>query len=255
MKVPPKGMVRYESSAKPPKNDGGGRATTLAVGEEGGGGATTKAIGEEGGGGQVTTLALGEEGSGGGRATTEAVGEEGGSGGGGRATTMAVGEEGGSGGGGGGRITTMAVGEEGGTPGPRPDVTTLAVGEEGSAKPPKFTEKVTTLLSDKKINAESNDYKAYGRTLPGHAAPLFGQQFKFGKAEAVKLSKAITTNYEPAAQKKVLKEIHARSESSQAKGTVALTRDGAAELNKLAKKLGLDLHFSFNQPRPIHPVG
>ena len=36
MKVPPKGMVRYESSAKPPK-DTGGRMTTLALGEEGGG--------------------------------------------------------------------------------------------------------------------------------------------------------------------------------------------------------------------------
>lgn len=214
MKVPPKGMVRYESAAKPPKADTGGRMTTLALGEEGSGGA---------------------------------------GGGGGRVTTMAVGEEGGSGGGGGGQVTTMAVGEEGG--GGRPGLTTAALGEEGGA-PPKFTAKVETLLSDKKINSEANDYHAYGRTLPGHKAPLFGQQFKFGKAEAVKLSKAITTNYEPAAQKKVLKEIYARSSTNlQSKGTVALTRDGAAELNKLAKKLGLDLKFTFNQPRPIHPVG
>ncbi len=191
-------------------------------------------------------------------ATTMAVGEEGAAPGGGRMTTMAVGEEGTAPGGGGGRMTTMAVGEEGTAPGrPPPTMTTLAVGEEGGGQGQStFTAKVTTLLSDKKINNEANDYRAYGRTLPGHAAPLFGQQFKFGKAEAVKLSKSITANYEPAAQKKILKEIHMRSSTNeQSKGTVALTRDGAAELNKLSKKLGLDLKFTFNQPKPIHPVG
>ena len=179
MKVPPKGLVRYESAATPKPNDN--RMTTLALGEEG----------STPGGGQVTTMALGEEGG-------------------------------------------------GSTPG-------------GSST---FTAKVTTLLSDKKINNEKNDYHAYGRTLPGHTPPLFGQQFKFGKAEAVKLSKSITTHYEPAAQKKILKEIYARSSTiNSAKGTVALTRDAAAELNKLAKSLGVNVKFTFNQPRPIHPVG
>jgi hypothetical protein len=121
---------------------------------------------------------------------------------------------------------------------------------------PKLTKRVDTLLSNKNINRESNDYRAYGRTLPGHQPPLFGQQFKFGKAEATKLAKAIVDRYEPAAQKKVLKEIYARSESNQPnKGTVALTRDGAAVLNKLAKELGMSLHFDHNQAPPIHPVG
>ncbi len=121
---------------------------------------------------------------------------------------------------------------------------------------PKLTKRVDTLLGNKTINRESNDYKAYGRTIPGHQAPLFGQQFRFGKAEATKLGKAIVDRYEPSAQKKVLKEIHARSESRQpSKGTVALTKDGAAVLNKLAKELGLSLHFKFNQLPPIHPVG
>jgi len=205
VKVPPKGMVRYETPAKAKPTEP--RMTTLAVGEEGGGGATTMALGEEGGGG------------------------------GGGVTTMAVGEEGG----GGGTVTTMAVGEEGGAP----------------PKPVQFTEKVTSLLSDKKINNEKNDYKAYGRPGPnGGPAPLFGQQFKFGKAEAVKLAKAISTDYSPTAQKKVLKEIFARSSTTmQSKGTIALTRDAAAELNKLSKKLGLDLKFTFNQARPLHPVG
>jgi hypothetical protein len=120
----------------------------------------------------------------------------------------------------------------------------------------RTTKRVETLLSNKKINTESNDYKAYGRTLPGHTPPLFGQQYKFGKAEAVKLSKAIVANYEPATAKRVLKEIHARSSTNlMSKGTVALTRDGAAELNKLAKQLGVDLKFTSGQPRPIHPVG
>jgi hypothetical protein len=121
---------------------------------------------------------------------------------------------------------------------------------------PKLTKRVDTLLSNKKINKESNDYRAYGRSLPGHPAPLFGQQFRFGKAEATKLATAIVDRYEPSAQKKVLKEIFARSDSRQPnKGTVALTKEGAAVLNKLAKQLGMDLHFTFNQPRPIHPVG
>jgi hypothetical protein len=120
----------------------------------------------------------------------------------------------------------------------------------------RTTKRVETLLSNKKINTESNDYKAYGRTLPGHTPPLFGQQYKFGKAEAVKLSKAIVANYEPATAKRVLKEIHARSSTNMmSKGTVALTRDGAAELNKLAKQLGVDLKFTSGQSRPIHPVG
>lgn len=121
---------------------------------------------------------------------------------------------------------------------------------------PKMSKRVDTLLSNKNVNRESNDYRAYGRSLPGHPAPLFGQQFRFGKAEATRLARAISDRYEPSAQKKVLKEIHARSESRQPnKGTVALTRDGAAVLNKLAKELGLSLHFSFNQAPPIHPVG
>jgi hypothetical protein len=122
----------------------------------------------------------------------------------------------------------------------------------------RTTKRVETLLSNKTINTESNDYKAYGRTFPGsgHPAPLFGQQYKFGKAEAQKLTRAIIANYEPATAKRVLKEIHARSSTNQlSKGTVALTRDGAAELNKLAKQLNVDLTFKSGQPRPIHPVG
>ena len=120
----------------------------------------------------------------------------------------------------------------------------------------RTTKRVETLLSNKTINSEKNDYHAYGRTLPGHTPPLFGQQYKFGKAEAAKLSKAILANYEPATQKKVLKEIYARSSTIQmSKGTIALTRDAAAELNKLAKQLGLELKFTSGQARPIHPVG
>ncbi len=121
----------------------------------------------------------------------------------------------------------------------------------------RLTKRVDTALSDKKVNDESNDYRAYGRTLPGHTAPLFGQQFKFGKAEAVKLSKAIGTTYDVPTQKRVVREIFRRSETNDvSKGTVALTREGAAEMNKLAKKLGLaEVQFHFNQQRPIHPVG
>ena len=120
----------------------------------------------------------------------------------------------------------------------------------------RTTKRVETLLSDKKINSEANDYHAYGRTLPGHTPPLFGQQYKFGKAEALKLSKSITASYDPATQKRVLKEIYGRSSTNlMSKGTVALTRDAATELNKLAKQLGVDLKFTSGQPRPIHPVG
>lgn len=120
----------------------------------------------------------------------------------------------------------------------------------------RTTKRVDTLLSNKTINKESNDYRAYGRTLPGHTPPLFGQQYKFGKAEAQKLTRAIIANYEPATAKRVLKEIHARSSTNlMSKGTVALTRDGAAELNKLARQLNIDLTFKSGQARPIHPVG
>ena len=121
---------------------------------------------------------------------------------------------------------------------------------------PRLTKRVETLLSNKTINKESNDYHAYGRTIPGHQAPLFGQQYKFGKAEATKLGKAIVDRYEPSAQKKVLKEIFARSDSrSPNKGTIALTRDAAAVLNTLAKQLNVPVHFTYNQLPPIHPVG
>ncbi|MFT3710265.1 MAG: hypothetical protein QM817_21770 [Archangium sp.] len=120
----------------------------------------------------------------------------------------------------------------------------------------RTTKRVDTLLSNKTINKESNDYHAYGRTIPGHTPPLFGQQYKFGKAEAQKLSKAIIGNYDAATSKRVLKEVFARSNTNQmSKGTIALTRDGAAELNKLAKQLGVDVTFKSGQPRPIHPVG
>ena len=120
----------------------------------------------------------------------------------------------------------------------------------------RTTKRVETLLSDKKINREANDYRSYGRTLPGHTPPLFGQQYKFGKAEAVKLTRAITGNYEPATAKRVLKEIHARSNTiAMSKGTVALTRDAATELNKLAQQLGVNVTFKSGQQRPIHPVG
>lgn len=122
----------------------------------------------------------------------------------------------------------------------------------------RTTKRVETLLSNKKINSEANDYKAYGRSRPGSGfpAPLFGQQYKFGKAEAVKLSKSIVAGYEPATQKRVLKEIHARSSTNaMSKGTVALTRDAAVELNKLARQLGVELKFVSGQSRPIHPVG
>lgn len=120
----------------------------------------------------------------------------------------------------------------------------------------RTTKRVETLLSDKKINRESNDYKAYGRTFPGHPAPLFGQQYKFGKAEAVKLARSITGSYEPATQKRVLNEIFKRSTTSTiSKGSVALTRDAATELNKLAKTLGLNIKFTSGQAPPIHPVG
>ena len=120
----------------------------------------------------------------------------------------------------------------------------------------RTTKRVETLLSDKKINSEANDYRAYGRTLPGHTPPLFGQQYKFGKAEAVKLTRAITANYDVATQKRVLKEVFARSSTNaMSKGTVALTRDAAIEFNKLASKLGVTANFTSGQPRPIHPVG
>jgi hypothetical protein len=120
----------------------------------------------------------------------------------------------------------------------------------------RTTKRVETLLSNKTINREGNDYHAYLRSRPPNPPLMVAQQYKFGKAEATKLTAAITTKYSPATQKSVLKEIHARSSTDAMRmGTVALTRDAAAELNKLAKQLGLDLHFTSGQPRPIHPVG
>lgn len=120
----------------------------------------------------------------------------------------------------------------------------------------RTTKRVETLLSNKTINKESNDYRAYLRAFPPHEPLLAGQQYKFGKAEATRLAAAITDKYSPATQKRVLKEIHARSSTNAMRlGTVALTRDAAAELNRLAKQLGMDLKFTSGQPRPIHPVG
>jgi hypothetical protein len=59
--------LNEEGATKRLGEDGGGKATTLAIGEEG---ASTRRVGEEGG---ATTKALNEEG-----ATTNAIGEEGG---------------------------------------------------------------------------------------------------------------------------------------------------------------------------------
>jgi hypothetical protein len=125
----------------------------------------------------------------------------------------------------------------------------------------RTTKRVETLLSNPQINDVKNDYRSYLRVRPGRHIPappplLAGQQYKFGKAEAVKLSQSIKGRFDAATQKKVLVEIHARSSTqAQARGTVALTRDAAAELNKLAKELGVNVQFTSGQPRPIHPVG
>jgi hypothetical protein len=120
----------------------------------------------------------------------------------------------------------------------------------------RTTKRVETLLSNKKINSEANDYHSYGRTLPPNKPVLLGQQYKFGKAEAAKLTKSIVADYAPATQKRVLKEIYDRSSTTlMSKGTIALTPDAAAQLNKLAKQLGVDVKFTSGQPRPIHPVG
>lgn len=121
----------------------------------------------------------------------------------------------------------------------------------------KLTARVTKLLEDPKLNKPGNDYKAYGRPGPnGGKGPLFGLQYKLGKAEAKALSTKINTTYTVATQKKVVAELLDRSSSRQpSQGTLALTRDGAAELNKLAKLLKLDVKFSYNQAPPIHPVG
>ena len=102
---------------------------------------------------------------------------------------------------------------------------------------PRVTKRVETLLARPDVNSKANDYHAYGRTLPGYPAPLFGQQYKFGKVEAQKLTKQITAGYDVATQKRIVKELYARSSTRNlSKGTLALTRDGAAELNKLSKR-------------------
>ncbi len=56
-----KSFIQYELPPKALEKVQGGRATTMATGEEGGERFTTLALGEEGGG-TVTTLAIGEEG-------------------------------------------------------------------------------------------------------------------------------------------------------------------------------------------------
>lgn len=122
----------------------------------------------------------------------------------------------------------------------------------------RTTKRVETLLSDKTINSTSNDYAYHGRPSPlGGPGPLFGQQYKFTKGEAEKLVKAIGTRFDVATQKRVLKEIQARSSGTGlSRGSVALTTDAARALNTAARNLGLfDLTFLSGQPRPMHPVG
>ncbi len=58
-----------------------------------------------------------------------------------------------------------------------------------------------------------------------------------------------------AEQKALLAELHARTESTAPRGSVALTAIAARELNALAQKLGLDLEFKSGQKPPLHPVG
>ncbi len=111
------------------------------------------------------------------------------------------------------------------------------------------------LLADKTINRGTNDYSAYlrGRN-PAQPSPKGGQQTKMDIGEAPKLTEAVR-DLPKAWQGAVVKELHARSESKDRFGGLALSENAAKELSGLAKQLGLDIKFAHGQQRPMHPVG
>lgn len=121
---------------------------------------------------------------------------------------------------------------------------------------------VDTLIARKDINRDRNDYvAALGRRAPG-APPgpphVVARQFRMDVREARKLTAAIG-ELPKGQQAAVVRELAKRATTEQMTmprfGGLKLSENAAAELQKLATKLGVNVKFTNGQPFPIHPVG
>lgn len=119
-----------------------------------------------------------------------------------------------------------------------------------------------SLISNKNINRERNDYvAALGNRAPW-APPgpphVVARQYKMDVREARKLTAAIGA-LPKGQQAGVVKELAKRATLDQSTmprfGGLKLSENAAAELQKLATKLGVAADFKSGQPFPIHPVG
>lgn len=119
-----------------------------------------------------------------------------------------------------------------------------------------------SLLADKNINRDRNDYvAALGNRAPW-APPgpphVVARQYKMDVREARKLTAAVG-KLPKDQQAGVVAELAKRATLDQMTmprfGGLKLSENAAAELQKLANKLGVAAKFESGQPFPIHPVG
>lgn len=118
------------------------------------------------------------------------------------------------------------------------------------------------LLARNDINRERNDYVAVLGNRAPWAPPgpphVVARQYKMDVREARKLTAAIAVL--PKAQRAaVVRELAKRATLDQSQmpafGGLKLSENAAAELQKLAHKVGVDVGFKSGQPFPFHPVG
>lgn len=119
-----------------------------------------------------------------------------------------------------------------------------------------------TLIARKDINRERNDYvAALGNRAPW-APPgpphVVARQYKMDVREARKLTAAVgqlPKDQQAGVVRELAKRATLETNEMPRFGGLKLSEAAAAELQKLAKKLGVDASFKSGQPFPIHPVG
>ena len=119
-----------------------------------------------------------------------------------------------------------------------------------------------TLIARQDINRGRNDYVAALGNRNPNAPPgpphVVARQYRMDVREARKLTAAVA-ELPKGQQAAVVAELAKRATTDQLQmprfGGLKLSEAAAAELQKLAKKLGVDVAFKSGQPFPIHPVG
>ena len=115
---------------------------------------------------------------------------------------------------------------------------------------PPPTHTLDAILKNPMVHATRDDYVYRS----GWTGAVMGQQFKLDTKDAQALLEVIE-QITLERQKALLTELHDRTESRQATGSVGLTASAAAELNAFAARLGMNVTFKSGQQPPGHPIG